>query len=154
MSLSDTAKNLQAQTVSPELRWLREMRAFCKKHTTEKLLADADKIEAFYHTPEGSSPEGCEKVCSLMAELHERAALADFYGRVLKAAEIEERKEKGGAERAIRERRQELEACERGIRKKYRAERKIQVSLDDLKESEADGHNEKGYDPFAPADGE
>lgn len=154
MSLSDTAKSLQAQTVSPELRWLRQMRAFCKKNTKEKLLAEFDRIDAYYHTPEGSSPEGCERVCAMMAEMHEKATLADFYSRVLKYAEIEERQEKGGGEKGIRKHRQEIEAIERGIKKKYRAERKMQVSLDDLKESEADGHNEKGYDPFAPADGE
>lgn len=154
MSLSDTAKNLQEQTVSPELRWLREMRAFCKKNTTESLTAELERIEAFSKTPEGSTPEGQERVYVMTVETMEKGTLSEFYGRILNAAETAERKEKGGAERAIRERRQKLEACERGIRKKYRIERKVQVSLDDLKESEADGHNEKGYDPFAPADGE
>ncbi|WP_458407826.1 hypothetical protein [Anaerotignum sp.] len=154
MSLSDTAKTLQAQTVSPELRWLREMRAFCKKNTTESLTAELERIEAFYHTPEGSTPEGQERVYVMTVETMEKGSLAEFYSNVLKYAETKERQEKGGGEKAIRENRQKIEAMERGIRKKYKIERKVQVSLDDLKESEADGHNEKGYDPFAPADGE
>lgn len=154
MSLSDTAKTLQAQTVSPELRWLREMRAFCKKNTTESLTEELEKIEAFSKTPEGSTPEGQERVYVMTVESMEKGTLAEFYGRVLKYAEIKERQEKGGGEKGIQKHRQDIEAMERGIRKKYKIERKVQVSLDDLKESEADGHNEKGYDPFAPADGE
>ena len=154
MSLSDTAKSLQEQTVSPELRWLREMRAFCKKNTTESLTAELERIEAFSKTPEGSTPEGQERVYVMTVETMEKGTLVEFYGKVLEFAEIRERKEKGGGEKAIRARRPIIEAMERGIRKKYRIERKVQVSLDDLKESEADGHNEKGYDPFAPADGE
>ena len=154
MSLSDTAKTLQAQTVSPELRWLREMRAFCKKNTNEKLMEEIKKIEDYAKTPEGSTPDGQERVYVMTVEVMERGHLAQFYSDALKFAETKERQEKGGGEKAIRERRQNLEAIERGIRKKYKIERKVQVSLDDLKESEADGHNEKGYDPFAPADGE
>lgn len=154
MSLSDTAKSLQEQTVSPELRWLRQMRAFCKKNTTESLTAELERIEAYSKTPEGSTPEGQERVYVMTVESMEKGTLAEFYGKVLKYAAIKEREETGSAEKCIREHRQKIEAMERGIRKKYKIERKVQVSLDDLKESEADGHNEKGYDPFAPADGE
>ena len=96
MSLSDTAKSLQAQTVSPELRWLREMRAFCKKNTTESLTAELERIEAFSKTLEGSTPEGQERVYVMTVETMEKGSLAEFYSDVLKYAEVKERQEKGG----------------------------------------------------------
>jgi len=152
MGLSDTAKNLREQAASPELRWLREMRAFTKQNTREALLREKAEIEAYSHTPEGSSGAGCERVCARMADLLERGALAHFYGKVLEYAERKERREKGGGEQAIRRHRQEIEGMERGIRKKYRRQRRLQMRLEDL-EGDADGDDETGNDPFAAADG-
>lgn len=154
MSLSDTAKDLQQQAASPELRWLREMRAFVKKNTKETIMAELEKIEDYSKTPEGSSPKEQEKVYAMTVKVLERAHLADFYARALKYAEIKERQEKGGGEKAIKAHRQEIEKMERNLKKKYKRESRLQVSLDDMEEGEADGNNEKGYDPFAAADGE
>lgn len=154
MSLSDTAKNLQQQAASPELRWLREMRAFVKKNSRENIIAEMEKIEAYSKTPEGSRPEEQERVYVMTVEVMERAHLADFYEKVLKYAESKERQEKGGGEKSIREHLQQLEAMERGIKKKYKRERKVQVSLEDMEEDETDGDFKKGDDPFAAADGQ
>ncbi len=152
MSLRDTAKGLREQAASPELRWLREMRAFTKQNTREALLRERDEIEAYSHTPEGSSPAGCERVCARMADLLERGALVHFYEHVLEYAERKERQEKGGGEKAIRSHRQEIERKEQYIKKKYRRQRRLQMRLEDL-EGDADGDDETGNDPFAAGDG-
>lgn len=140
MGLSEIAKNLQQQAASPELRWLREMRAFVNKNTKEKFISDVEKIEAYSKTPEGSKPEEQERVYIMTVEAMEIAHLADFYAKVLKCAESKERQEKGGGEKFIRKHRQRLEAIERGIKKEYKIKRKVQVSLEDMEEGEADGN--------------
>lgn len=139
MGLSDTAKSLRQEAASPELRWLREMRAFVKKNSRENIIAEMEKIEAYSKTPEGSRPEKQERVYVMTVEVMERGHLAEFYGDVLKYAEAKERQEKGGGEKSIREHRQQLEAMERGIKKKYKRERKVQVSLEDMEEGENSG---------------
>lgn len=154
MSLSDTAKNLQAQAVSTELRWLREMRAYTKKHTHAEINEQWGKIARFEESPESKTPEGYEKLCRMCAEANECHELAKFYQEVLNCAETAEHREKGGAEKEMRKYRKSIEARIAEIKETYKRESKLQVSLDDMKESEADGHNEKGNDPFAPADGE
>lgn len=154
MSLSDTAKNLQQQAASPELLWLREMRAFVRKHTDDWLKAEWERLDDFYETPEGKTWEGQEKISARGAELHEIGELAKFYGDVLEYAEAKERKEKGGGENSVRMHWKKLKGKESSIKEKYRKERKLQVSLEDMEEGEADGNNEEENDPFAAADGE
>ena len=112
------------------------------------------KISEFEKSAERYEPGGIEKVCLMIAHVQECSELAEFYRRTLKYAEIKERKEKGGGEKGIRKHRQELEKIEKKIKVKYRRESKLQVSLEDMEEGEADGNNEEGNDPFAAADGE
>lgn len=154
MSLSDTAKNLKQQAASPELLWLREMRTFVRKHTDDWLKAEWERLDDFYETPEGKTWEGLEKISARVAELHEIGELANFYRNVLKYAEAKERKERGGGENSVRMHWKKLKGKESSIKEKYRKEMKLQVSLEDMEEGEADGNNEEGNDPFAAADGE
>ena len=51
--------------------------------------------------------------------LIEKGEKADFYSRVLQYAELKEREEKGGAEKAIRRHWGELQQMERGIKRRY-----------------------------------
>lgn len=141
MGLADTAKALQKEAASSELLWLREMRAFVRRNPKEKILADMEKLEAYSQTPEGSTAAEQERVYAMAQEIMERGALSEFYGKVLEYAEIKERQEKGGAEKHIRKHRQELEAEERRIKKRHN--RKMQITLEDMEEGEADG-NEQG----------
>lgn len=153
MGLSDTAKNLRQEAASPELRWLREMRAFVRKHTDDWIKAEWEKLDDFYETPEGKTWDGREKIAARGAELHEIGALAKFYSDVLEYAEARERQEKGGGENAVRQHWEQLKAMESGIKEKHRRERKLQVSLEDMEEEKADGNYKKRDDPFAAADG-
>lgn len=154
MSLSDTAKNLRQQAISPELRWLREMRKYVNTYTQDKINKMWMQISEFEKGTERYAPGGIEKVCLMIAHVQECSELAEFYRRTLKYAEIKERKEKDGGEKSIRIHRKELEKIEEKIKIKYRKERKLQISLEDMEEGEADGHYEGGNDPFAAADGE
>ena len=139
MGLSDTARNLRQEAASIWLQWLRKNRDYVKKHTDEWLKAEWEKLDDFSKTPEGKTWEGQEKIASRVAELHEIGELANFYRDVLKYAEAKERQEKGGREKAVRQHWEQLKAMESGIRKKYKSERKLQVSLENMEEGESVG---------------
>lgn len=153
MGLRDTARSLRQEAASLWLQWLREIRAYVQKHTDDWLKAEWEKLDDFYETPEGKTWEGREKICARGAELHEIGELKKFYRDVLKYAEAKERQEKGGGEKAVRQHWEQLKAMESGIRKKYKSERKLQVSLENMEEGESVGSEQKGDDPFAAADG-
>lgn len=113
MGLGDVARELQKETVSAEILWLRELRAFVAKNSAEQLLAELDALLAESETADKQG------LFLRTLALIERGELADFYGRVLQYAELRERGEKGGAEQAIRRHWGELQQMERGISEHY-----------------------------------
>lgn len=122
MGLADTAKNLQ-QNISPEIAWLRRLRAFTEEWTDEKLIAEIDKIEAYSKTPEGRADQ--KRVYCNTLDILEKGSLANFYRDVLKYAEIKQRKERnGGGEKAIKVHWEELQKMESSIKMRYEKQRK------------------------------
>lgn len=99
-------KNEKQESPAAEILWLRGLRAFVAENSTERLLAEAeaDKQVLFLRT----------------LTLIEKGQKADFYSRVLQYAELKEREEKGGAEKAIRRHWGELQQMERGIAENYK----------------------------------
>lgn len=98
--------NEKQESPAAEILWLRGLRAFVAENSTERLLAEAeaDKQVLFLRT----------------LTLIEKGQKADFYSRVLQYAELKERGEKGGAEKAIRRHWGELQQMERGIAENYK----------------------------------
>lgn len=113
MSLAETAKQLQQETVSAEILWLRELRAFVAQNSAEQLLAELDALLA--------ESETADKQALFLRTLAliERGELADFYGRVLQYAEIRQRRKDDSAEKAIRRHWEELQQMERSLRFRY-----------------------------------
>ena len=123
MGLADTAKSLQEHpSISRELVYLRQLRAFTKEWPDEKLIAEIDKVEAYSKTPEGRADQ--KKVYLDTLDIMEKGSLAEFYRRVLKYAATAERKDRnGGGEKAIKDHWEKLQKMERGIKKRYEKQR-------------------------------
>ena len=121
MGLAETAKTLQ-QNISPEIAWLRQLRAFVEEWTDEKLIAEVEKIEAYSKTPEGRADQ--KKVYCDTLDILEKGSLAEFYRRVLKYAEAKQRKDRnGGGEKAIKAHWEELQRMEKGIKMRHEKQR-------------------------------
>lgn len=113
MGLGDVARELQKETVSAEILWLRELRAFVAKNSAEQLLAELDALLAESETADKQG------LFLRTLALIERGELADFYGRVLQYAEIRQRRKDDSAEKAILRHWEELQQMEREITKHY-----------------------------------
>lgn len=106
-------KNEKQESPAAEILWLRGLRAFVAKNSLEQLLTELDALLAERETADKQG------LYLRTLALIERGELADFYSRVLQYAELKEREEKGGAEKAIRRHWGELQQMERGIEKHY-----------------------------------
>ena len=104
-------KNEKQESPAAEILWLRGLRAFVAENSTERLLAEADALDA--------ARADKQALFLRTLTLIERGEKADFYSRVLQYAELKERGEKGGAEQAIRRHWGELQQMERGIKRRY-----------------------------------
>ena len=113
MSLAETAKQLQKESPSAEILWLRGLRAFVAKNSAERLLAELDALLAESETADKQG------LFLRTLALIERGELADFYGRVLQYAEIRQRRKDDSAEKAIRRHWEELQQMEKSLRLKY-----------------------------------
>ena len=121
MGLAETAKTLQ-QNISPEIAWLRKLRAYMAENTLEHLLEEYDQLEAYYRTEKGKADEKGVYIGTI--DILERGHLAAFYGDVLKYAESKQHQDRhGGAEKAIKAHWEELQKMERGIRRRYEKQR-------------------------------
>ena len=116
MGLGETAKQLQQESPSAEILWLRELRAFVAENSAEQLLAELDALLAESEKAENADEQG---LYLRTLALVERGHLADFYGRVLQYAERRQRSKNDSAEQAIRRHWEELQQMERGIAKHY-----------------------------------
>ena len=108
-------KNEKQESPAAEILWLRGLRAFVAENSTERLLAEADALDAARAETEADKQALFLRTLTLI----ERGEKADFYSRVLQYAELKERGEKGGAEQAIRRHWGELQQMERGIKRRY-----------------------------------
>lgn len=113
MGLAETARSLQA--VSKELQWLRDLRTYTAAHDADRLQREMDRL-----TAESEQGEAAETIYLRTLDVLKEWHLADFYSRVLQYAELKERGEKGGAEKAIRRHWGELQQMERGIAENYK----------------------------------
>lgn len=112
--LGDDMGNEKQESPAAEILWLRGLRAFVAENSTERLLAEADALDA-------ARAEADKQALFLRTlTLIEKGEKADFYSRVLQYAELKEREEKGGAEQAIRRHWGELQQMERGIAENYK----------------------------------
>lgn len=118
MGLAETARSLQA--VSKELQWLRDLRTYTAAHDADGLREEICKLEA-----ESEQGAAAETIYLRTLDVLEQWHLADFYSRVLCYAEMKERREKGGAEKAIRRHWLELMEMERRIAKRYDEQRTL-----------------------------
>lgn len=122
MGLAEVARAARKEATSPEIAWLRQLRAFTEEWTDEKLIAEIEKIEAYSKTPEGRADQ--KKVYLDTLDILEKGSFAEFYRRVLKYAESKQRQDRhGGAEKAIKAHWEELQKTERGIRRRYEKQR-------------------------------
>lgn len=153
MALKDTAQNLQAAAVSPGLQRLREMRAFVNKWTDREQERLWKKALDFDNSPKRWDEEGEETYHRLMVEAEEVAAMVRFYQRILACAEEEERQEKGKAAKEMERYAAEIQRVEQEIKEKYKREKRLQISLEDMEEGETNGDDETGNGPTAAADG-
>lgn len=90
-------KNEKQESPAAEILWLRGLRAFVAENSTERLLAEADALDAARAETE-----------------------ADKQALFLRTLTLIERGEKGGAEQAIRRHWGELQQMERGISEHYK----------------------------------
>lgn len=113
MGLGEVARELQKESPSAEILWLRGLRAFVAENSAEQLLEELDALLA--------ERENADRQALFLRTLAlvERGELADFYGRVLQYAEIRQRRKPDSAEQAIRRHWEELQQMERGITKHY-----------------------------------
>ena len=112
-------KNEKQESPAAEILWLRGLRAFVAENSTERLLAEADALDAARAETEADKQALFLRTLTLI----ERGEKADFYSRVLQYAELRERGEKGGAEQAIRRHWPELMEMERRIIRNYEKQR-------------------------------
>ena len=108
-------KNEKQESPAAEILWLRGLRAFVAENSAAQLLAEADALDAARAEAEADK----QALFLRTLKLIEKGQKADFYSRVLQYAELKEREEKGGAEKAIRRQWGELQQMERGIEKHY-----------------------------------
>lgn len=108
-------KNEKQESPAAEILWLRGLRAFVAENSAAQLLAEADALDAARAETEADKQALFLRTLTLI----ERGEKADFYSRVLQYAELKEREEKGGAEKAIRRHWGELQQMERGIKRRY-----------------------------------
>lgn len=113
MSLGETAKQLQKESPSAEILWLRELRAFVAENSAERLLEELDALLA--------ERENADEQALFLRTLAlvERGHLADFYGRVLQYAERRQRDKNDSAEQAIRRHWEELQQMEKSLKHRY-----------------------------------
>lgn len=109
MALGEIARNLQACSgfaaaggeVSAEILWLREMRKYVNEHAPE-IGSDWEEIKAF----EDSMPLGDKaaeyRLCRMIQEVTRKRRTVELYQKYLAYAEKAERREKGAAEKFIR----------------------------------------------------
>lgn len=126
MGLTDTVKSLQAQEekkISRELAWLRKLRTYTEEWTDEKLIAECDGLEAYYHTEKG---QGDGLAVSLqLIDILEKGSLAAFYRAVLEYAAKKQKQDKiGGGEKAIRLHWEQLQRMEKYIKRRYEKQRR------------------------------
>ena len=114
--LGDDMGNEKQESPAAEILWLRGLRAFVAENSTERLLAEADALDAARAEAEADKQALFLRTLTLI----EKGEKADFYSRVLQYAELKEREEKGGAEQAIRRHWGELQQMERGIAENYK----------------------------------
>ena len=144
MGLAETARALREQTISPEYQFLREARRLGEQVYTEKAVeAKLLELMAFEETPESLTPEGYAKRCRMIAEANEWDDLGKEYRKIVAAAEVSERREKGGAEKELKLCWGEINKRLDAIKEKWRAQKNFQVSLEDVrKDGGADGRND------------
>ena len=117
--LGDDMGNEKQESPAAEILWLRGLRAFVAENSTERLLAEADALDAARAEAEADKQALFLRTLTLI----EKGEKADFYSRVLQYAELKEREERGGAEQAIRRHWGELMEMERRITQNYEKQR-------------------------------
>ena len=108
-------KNEKQESPAAEILWLRGLRAFVAENSTERLLAEADALDAARTEAEADKQALFLRTLTLI----EKGQKADFYSRLLQYAELKERGAKGGAEKAIRRPWGELQQMESGLSEHY-----------------------------------
>lgn len=116
MGLGETVRELQKETVSAEILWLRGLRAFVAENSVERLLEELDALLTESESAEKADRQG---LYLRTLALIERGHLADFYGRVLQYAEIKQRSKDDSAEKAIRRHWEELQQMEKSLKHRY-----------------------------------
>lgn len=115
MALGEIAKGLQEGCseqrsglcrhegkISGELLWLREMRKYVNEHTPEKMQPDFEEIKALDNSILTGDKAAEYRICRMMLEVTRKRRTAELYKKYLDYAEKAERREKGAAEKFIR----------------------------------------------------
>ncbi len=132
MRLVDAAKAARQRTSSSGYAFLRELREMGEKtYGKESLRVKWDELMAFEKTPEALTLEGMTKVFRLSAELQEGKEIGAYCRKVVASAEKAERQKRGAAEKIDREK---VKAEITAIREKWRMQKNLQITLEDIGE--------------------
>lgn len=96
MGLADTAKSLQENSISEELKFLRHCRKFCKNVTIKRINLQNRRLCQLYDI---GTEEAMQEARKLQGDMVEAAARLQLYKHILEKAEEAEHREKGGGEK-------------------------------------------------------
>ena len=100
MGLADTAKALQEQNISEELKFLKNCRKFCKEVTIKRINQQNKRLCQLYDI---GTAEAMQEARKLQGTIVEAAAILQLYKHILEKAEEAEHREKGCGDRYARE---------------------------------------------------
>ncbi len=136
MSLSDIARKLQSEGVSPEVLELRRMRKFIAIHNYDEMNGRWIQVAQMQAQGYALTLEGRYQMMRMQEELNRDYKLLEIFRETIARAEKAERRERGGGAAFYRKYQKGLRMAEAAIYQKAKLWENMQVSIEELQRME------------------
>ncbi|WP_304509991.1 hypothetical protein [Anaerotignum sp.] len=139
MTLAEFAKQMQQETISPEIQELRRMRKFIATHNYDEMNGRWAEVARMEADGEKATLEGRYQMLKCIKELNRDEGLIKLYRATLRVAEKLERAKSGAGAAFFRENQEQIYRVETAICKEAKEWQNMQVSIEELMRMEEGG---------------
>ncbi len=132
MTLAEMAKQMQQETISPEVQELRRMRKFIAVHDYNEMNGRWAEVARMLAKGEELTFEEQYRILKMQEELNRDYKLLNIYRKAIALAEHAERKERGGGAAFYQKYQEGIHKAEKGIYQKAKKYENMQVALGEL----------------------
>lgn len=132
MTLAEMVKQMQQETVSPEIQELRRMRKFIAVHNYDEMNGRWAEVARLEENGGKETIEGQYEILKRIKELNRDADLIKLYRATLRFAETRERAEAGGGVLFFQEQKDRIQKAEEFICREVKQWENLQVALGEL----------------------